>query len=110
MLLAWAITGLAAFTIAGAWAFEWAGYPPCELCLKERIPYYGGVPLGALVATLAGRRRTGLLPAGFVALALVFAAGTVLAVYHAGVEWWDALVCAGLTALALVGLIRSRHA
>ncbi len=74
-------------TIAGAWGFEWAGYAPCELCLKERLPYYGGIPLALLVVWMARRGRTSLVPAGFAALALIFGAGAVLAAYHAGVEW-----------------------
>ena len=82
-----AIAALAAATIGGAWLFEWAGYPPCELCLKERLPYYGGVPLALVVAWLAARGRTSLLHAGFAALGLMFAAGAALAAYHTGVEW-----------------------
>ena len=85
--LAGCIALIGAATILAAWSFEWAGYPPCELCLKERIPYYAGVPLALLVAAVAWRRREGLLPAGFAALALIFAAGAVLGAYHAGVEW-----------------------
>ena len=82
------IIGLVSFaTIAGAWGFEWAGYVPCELCLKERIPHYAGVPLAALVAVLAARGRSGLLNGGFLALALVYGAGAIMAGYHAGVEW-----------------------
>ena len=35
----------AAATVGGAWLFQLAGYSPCELCLKQRVPYYVGVPL-----------------------------------------------------------------
>lgn len=85
--LAGLIATTAAATVAAAWAFEWVGYVPCELCLKERIPYYAGIPLAILVAAVAIRRRDGFLPAGFSALALIFAAGAILGGYHAGVEW-----------------------
>ena len=34
------------------------GYVPCELCLKERIPYYAGIALAALALALAGRAET----------------------------------------------------
>lgn len=85
--IAFAIAAIGLATIAGAWAFQAAGYEPCELCLKERIPYYGGIPLALVTGFLALRRRWSLLPAGFAALALIFAAGAVLAGYHAGVEW-----------------------
>lgn len=81
------IAVVATATILGAWGFEWTGYVPCELCLKERIPYYAGIPLALVTAILARRGRSSLLPAGFVALALIFGAGAVLAGYHAGVEW-----------------------
>jgi len=64
------------------------GYMPCELCLKERVPYYVGVPvmLVALVAALAGAPAVvtrGLLAVG----ALLMLIGAGLSVYHAGVEW-----------------------
>ena len=83
--IAFAIAAIGFATIAGAWAFQAAGYAPCELCLKERIPYYGGIPLALVTGFLALRRRGSLLPAGFAALTLVF--GAVMAGYHAGVEW-----------------------
>lgn len=85
--IAFAVAALAFATVAGAWAFQLAGYAPCELCLKERIPYYCGVPLALLTGVLSLRRRQSLLPAAFVALTVIFAAGAVLAGYHAGVEW-----------------------
>ncbi|PWB80386.1 MAG: disulfide bond formation protein B [Methylocystaceae bacterium] len=73
-------------TIAGAWIYESLGYLPCELCLKQRIPYYIGIPLAALAAVAVHRGRESLARAGLVALALLFAAGAALAVYHSGVE------------------------
>lgn len=79
---------IAAFaTIAGAWLFEWAGYPPCELCLKQRWAYYAGVPLAGLVALLAARGARAATIAGFALLALVFLGSMAFGVYHAGVEW-----------------------
>jgi disulfide bond formation protein DsbB len=76
----------AAGTIAGAWTYESLGYPPCDLCLQERIPYYAAMPLAALTALAAGRGRGGLARAGLMVLALLFAIGAGLAVYHTGVE------------------------
>ena len=79
---------LAAFaTIAGAWIFEWAGYLPCELCLKQRWAYYGGVPLAAVVAIAAGAGARSPAAIGLALLALVFAGSAIFGVYHAGVEW-----------------------
>jgi disulfide bond formation protein DsbB len=76
-------------TILGAWAFEiYGGYTPCALCLKERIPYYVGLPvalLGAVNALLRGPviiTRLSLLAA-----AAIFAIGFGMGVYHAGAEW-----------------------
>ena len=38
-----------AATILGAYFFQYVlGYPPCPLCLDQRIPYYITVPLSAL--------------------------------------------------------------
>lgn len=84
------IAVVAAATIAGAWAYQLAGYAPCELCLKERIPYYTGAPLAFVAYLLAARAKPVPARAILVLVALIFAAGTALAVYHSGVEfgWW----------------------
>ena len=100
------ILTLAFAAIAGAWIFEAFGYLPCELCLKQRIPYYFGVPLAALVAYIATRGPRALLTAGFVGLALLFAASAAFGVYHAGVEWglWPGpRECTGVSALPPAG-------
>ena len=77
-------------TLAAVWIFQWLGFPPCDLCLTERIAFYVGAPLAALTAFLASRSAHGLARAGFAVLALAFLANAVLAAYHAGVEyrWW----------------------
>jgi disulfide bond formation protein DsbB len=69
--------------IAGAWIFEYAGYLPCELCLKQRWAYYVGVPF-ALILGLA--RPTWVKP-GLYALSLLLAANAMFGIYHSGVEW-----------------------
>jgi disulfide bond formation protein DsbB len=74
-------------TIAGAWVFEWAGYAPCDLCLKQRWAYYVGVPLAALAAGLAGANARWPAAATLSLLALIFAAGAVFGAWHAGIEW-----------------------
>ena len=80
------LAGVSFPTLAGAWAFQYFGYPPCSLCLEERIPYYAAVPGGLLAAFLAGRspRMAALIVA---ALALGFLYNAGLSVYHAGAEW-----------------------
>ena len=78
---------LAVATIAGAFAFQAAGYAPCELCLKERLPYYAGMVV-AVLTIAAVRKGPRLLPRiGFAALALLFLGSAVFGAYHAGVEW-----------------------
>ena len=83
------VAAVALATILGALFIEHVlGVKPCELCLKQRIPYYAGVPLAVVVAVAASRARTGLRPAvGLCLLALVFAVGAVMGGYHSGVEW-----------------------
>lgn len=78
--------GLAA--ILGALAFEHiGGLVPCVLCLTQRLPYYIGLPVLAVVIF-----GWDLLPVplrlALTALAGgLFAWGAGLGVYHAGVEW-----------------------
>ena len=76
-------------TLLGAWCFQFLlGYPPCPLCLDERIPYYAVIPLSLLLAIAArARAPRGLLAAGFVIILLSVLCGAALATYHAGVEW-----------------------
>ena len=78
---------VAAGSTAGAWIFQSLGHVPCELCLKERIPYYAGGALAALTVVLSRRGPENLLPAAFAGLALIFAAGTALGAYHSGIEF-----------------------
>ena len=79
------VLGLA--TIAGAWGSELVGgLVPCELCLEQRLAYYWGLPVLALLLILWHR-----LPrmVWFIAMAialLIFVWSTWLAGYHAGVE------------------------
>jgi len=73
-------------TIAGAWVFEYYGYAPCELCLKQRWAYYTGVPLALVVAVLAPR-NPGLARTGLAVLALLWLGSMAFGIYHSGVEW-----------------------
>ncbi len=77
----------AAAVLAGAWLFEYFGYPPCDLCLQQRWAYYAGAPFALATALVArkGWRRTSL--AGFLFLAGLFFANSVFGAWHAGVEW-----------------------
>lgn len=80
------LLGLA--TILGALGSQYiGGLYPCELCLEQRLAYYYGLPLLALILLLWNRLP---LTIWFIAMALVaaiFAWGTYMGSYHAGVEW-----------------------
>jgi disulfide bond formation protein DsbB len=94
-----AIAALALATIAGAWGFQWAGYPPCDLCLEQRYAYYAGVPLAlAIAAAAASRAPHAALTAGFALLTAMFLYNAGLAIYHSGVEakyWAGPTACTG---------------
>lgn len=80
------LLGLA--TILGALGSQYiGGLQPCELCLEQRLPYYWGLPVLALILVLWNRLP---LPVWYVGMALVaalFAWGTYLGAFHSGVEW-----------------------
>jgi disulfide bond formation protein DsbB len=87
LVIALAILAVAVASIAGALLLEAFGYLPCDLCLKERIPYYAAIPVAALALVFAARGPKVLLRAAFAGLALIFAASALFGAYHAGVEW-----------------------
>ena len=73
-------------TILGAWVFEYYGYAPCELCLKQRFAYYAAVPL-SLLFLLMSQNNPKLLRGGLVLLGLIMLASCIFGIYHSGVEW-----------------------
>lgn len=92
------VLGLA--TIAGAWGSQiFGGLVPCELCLEQRMAYYWGLPVLALILIFWNR-----LPraAWFVAMAValvIFVWSVYMATYHAGVEygfWQGPTACSGI--------------
>ena len=83
-----ALFAVATPTLARAFAFQAAGYPPCELCLKERLPYYASALLAAAAAILAARDGPRVATrACFGGLASIFLLSAGLGAYHAGIEW-----------------------
>ncbi|MBI1202909.1 MAG: disulfide bond formation protein B [Rhodopseudomonas sp.] len=76
-------------TIGGFFFFQYVlGYPPCPLCLDQRMAFYAGVPLAALLwlgANFGAARKVLIL--GFLAIAAVMLWNTGLSAFHAGVEW-----------------------
>ena len=80
------LAGISFAALAAAWVFQFSGYPPCSLCLEERVPYYAAVPGGLLAAFLASRRpRLAALIVAALVLGFLYNAG--LSIYHAGAEW-----------------------
>jgi disulfide bond formation protein DsbB len=85
--IAVAIIGIS--TIAGFFFFQYVlGYPPCPLCLEQRIAYYVCVPLAAMILlglSVGSTRKVLMLAFLAIAVAMLWNAG--LGVYHSGVEW-----------------------
>jgi disulfide bond formation protein DsbB len=80
---------IALATLLGAWYFQFVlGYPPCPLCLLQRIPYYVLIPLALIlaIAASAGAPRR-LITAGLAVTFIAALCGAGLGTYHAGVEW-----------------------
>lgn len=86
------VAGVGAAAIGGALFIEHVlGVLPCELCLKQRIPYYTGIPVALVAAYLAARSpRSSLVALLLAVVAVIFAIGAGMGVYHSGVEfgWW----------------------
>jgi disulfide bond formation protein DsbB len=84
-----AIAAVGMLTIAGFLYFQFVlGYPPCPLCLEQRIAYYVAVPLAALILlglSVGSSRKVLILAMAAIAVAMLYNAG--LGVYHSGVEW-----------------------
>lgn len=78
---------MAAAVISGAWAFEWFGYAPCQLCLQQRWAYYLGVPLAALGAGAFAAHWSRAGAACLALVAAIFLANAIFGAWHAGVEW-----------------------
>lgn len=76
------------FAILIALAFEHlGGFQPCELCYAQRTPYYVGLPLLAIIIGTWTSLPIIMRIALTLAVAAIFAWGTYLGTFHAGVEW-----------------------
>jgi disulfide bond formation protein DsbB len=78
---------ITAGTISGAWFFELSGYTPCDLCRKERIPYYAALALAVLALPAAIKNQRTLIRSNFLGLGLLFIISMFFGIYHSGVEW-----------------------
>lgn len=67
------------------------GFEPCLLCQYQRIPYWAVAGVCFVALCVPGVDRRGV--AGLIAV--IFACGAALALYHVGVEqlWWQAGAC-----------------
>lgn len=70
--------------LAGAYTFEYFGYPPCAMCYWQRWPHFTAIAIGILATLIPAR----IWPY-FGALAA--ATTSAIGVYHTGVEraWWQ---------------------
>lgn len=83
------VAAIGFLTICGFFFFQYVlGYPPCPLCLDQRMAFYVSVPLAALLWLGAGHGASRkVLVLGFAVIALAMLWNTGLSAYHAGVEW-----------------------
>lgn len=77
---------ISTLTIIGAWIFQWFGYSPCPLCLKQRWAYYAVIPL-SLILVFAAPRDKQVARYGLLLLALIMVGSGIFGVYHSGIEW-----------------------
>jgi disulfide bond formation protein DsbB len=79
---------LAVIAIGGAWFSQLVGgLVPCELCLEQRLAYYWGVPLLALILVFWNRLPLTVWYIATAIAALIFVWSLYMGTYHAGVEW-----------------------
>ena len=80
------------FALISAYFIEYIlGHQPCNLCLIERIPYFG-----AIVLIILNYRFNHLEKYFVILLALIFFVSTLLSLYHFGIEQGfikESLVC-----------------
>ena len=83
---------ISTIALASAYFIEYIlGYKPCNLCLIERWPY-----LIALIFIITNLIINKLEKIMLIALAIIFAAATILSFYHVGIEqgfFDESLVC-----------------
>jgi disulfide bond formation protein DsbB len=96
-LLAFVLGAVAILGALGSQVF--GGLVPCELCLEQRLAYYWGLPVLSAILVLWNRLPLNVWYIAMAIAAAIFAWGTYMGVYHAGVEWgfWAGpTACTGL--------------
>ena len=89
--------------LIGAHIFEYLGYPPCQLCLYQRLAWWIVLGVACIAAMLMKRRGTLAILVCVLALVCV-AAGAIVSGYHAGAEykfWPGPSGCSGAQPVAL---------
>lgn len=76
------IASVSILVLAGAFAFQHAGYLPCELCYIGRWAHFAAIPLGLGFSLIPEWRRAGLYLLG-----AIFIANMAFSFWHAGIEW-----------------------
>jgi disulfide bond formation protein DsbB len=75
-------------TIAAALGSQYiGGLYPCELCLEQRMAYYWGLPILLGVLVLWNRLPLAVWYLLMAVVTVIFAWGTFMGAFHAGVEW-----------------------
>ena len=84
-----AVAAIGVATVFGFLYFQYVlGYPPCPLCLEQRVAYYVAIPLAAMILLgLSVNSSRKVIALALFAIAAAMAWNTALAGYHAGVEW-----------------------
>lgn len=98
-----AVGGLLSVILGLAYIIQSLGFAPCELCYKERITYFIGIPLAFALSIIPHNRYPKVLTGGCIFLGILFIGSTALGLYHAGVEfdWWPGpSTCTGIRAIA----------
>jgi disulfide bond formation protein DsbB len=80
------VLGLAAILLALA-SQVFGGLTPCELCLEQRLAYYWGLPLLAVMLALWRRLPPPVWYVAMLIVTAIFVWSTFMGAYHAGVEW-----------------------
>ena len=86
--------------LATVYSFEYLlGLAPCDLCLYQRLPWWGLIALSCLALMLRPNPRLSILL--FACMIVILLAGASMAGYHVGVEWlwWKGpTTCSGFDA------------
>ena len=99
---------LSCIALGIAFAAQYAfGKAPCELCLIQRLPYFGVIIFGFFALFIGEWYRRGVA----YLFCLIFVLGSFVAFYHVGVEshWWNAVTTCADAKLLPINLEELRN-